>query len=117
MRAVNITKAYLMLPVKDMDRAIGFYRDVLGLTVKFSSPDWTELAWRDATIALHGGGQDDERESWLGFEFDDLDAAAAAIEAAGGHRGPERSEAGSRLISVVDTEGNKLTIGQQSSWG
>ena len=106
-----------MLPVRDMDRAIGFYRDVLGLAMKFSSPDWTELVWRDATIALHGGGQADERESWLGFEVEDLDAALVAIEGAGGRRGHERSEAGTRLVSVTDTEGNALTIGQQSSWG
>jgi hypothetical protein len=28
---MNITKAYFMLPVEDMDRATRFYRDVLGL--------------------------------------------------------------------------------------
>jgi catechol 2,3-dioxygenase-like lactoylglutathione lyase family enzyme len=71
-----------MLPVGDMDRAVSFYRDVVGLTLEFQSPFWTELRWREATIALHGGGSGEERESWLGFHVADLDAALAEIEAA-----------------------------------
>jgi predicted enzyme related to lactoylglutathione lyase len=34
---VEITRAYPMLPVRDMDRAISFYRDVVGLAVEFQS--------------------------------------------------------------------------------
>jgi predicted enzyme related to lactoylglutathione lyase len=110
---VNITKTYFMLPVTDMARARTFYRDVLGLTEGFASPDWAELTWRDATIALHRGGGSGERESWLGFHVEDLEGALAAIEAAGGQRGRERIEGGSRLVAVADTEGNWLTIGAE----
>ena len=115
--SVTITKAYFMVPVEDMDRAVRFYGDVLGLSVQFSSPEWTELAWRDATIALHRGGGGEQRESWLGFHVDHLDDALVAIEHAGGRRGAERNEGGSRLVSVTDTEGNMLTIGGQPVWG
>jgi predicted enzyme related to lactoylglutathione lyase len=110
---MHITKTYLMVPVRDMDRALTFYRDVLGLEVGFQSPYWTELSWKDATIALHLGSADEARESWLGFNVDDLDAAAAEIEAGGGQRGQERTQSGSRLLAITDTEGNSLTIGQQ----
>jgi predicted enzyme related to lactoylglutathione lyase len=113
---VNIVKAYFMVPVEDMDRALIFYRDVLGLAVVFASPDWSELTWRDATIALHGGGDGAPRESWLGFSVDDLDSALAAIEDGGGRRGIERTEGGVRLVSVTDTEGNSLTVGAQPVW-
>jgi lactoylglutathione lyase len=93
---MNITKTYFMVPVQDMDRALAFYRDALGITLRFSSPGWTELAWRDATIALHLGGTAAEREGWLGFEVDDLDAAVAEIEAAGGRgANPPKEEFGS----------------------
>jgi predicted enzyme related to lactoylglutathione lyase len=112
---VDITKAYFMLPVHDMDRAVRFYCEVLGLTQKFASPEWTELAWRDATIALHGGGGG-EPARWLGFEVADLDAALSEIESAGGRRGQERNEGGVRLVEISDSEGNRLTLGQQSSW-
>ena len=116
-REMEITKAYFMVPVQDMDRALSFYRDVLGLEQGVRSPEWSELRWRDATIALHGGGLEDGRQSWLGFYVDDLDAAAQEIVTAGGARGEERSEGGIRLLAVTDTEGNSLTLGQQPSWG
>ncbi len=54
---MEITKAYFMLPVRDMERAVSFYRDAVKLTVEFSSPFWSELRWREATIALHGGAR------------------------------------------------------------
>jgi predicted enzyme related to lactoylglutathione lyase len=110
---VEIAKVYFMVPVENMDRALAFYRDAIGLTPVFSSPYWSELAWRDATIALHLGGAALDGQGWLGFNVDDVDAAVAEIEAAGGRRGTERSEGGARLVSVTDTEGNSLTIGQQ----
>jgi predicted enzyme related to lactoylglutathione lyase len=111
---VRITKAYLMLPVQDMDRAVTFYWDVVGLTVEFQSPFWSELSWREATIALHGGGSGEERESWLGFHVTDLDAALAEVETAGARRAEERSEGGARLVAVVDPEGNTFTLGQDA---
>jgi catechol 2,3-dioxygenase-like lactoylglutathione lyase family enzyme len=85
---VNITKAHFMAPVRDMNRALGFYRDVLGLQVSFGSPEWTELAWCDGTIALHVAAsvEEHERESRLGFEVEELDAAADEIEANLGSR-------------------------------
>jgi predicted enzyme related to lactoylglutathione lyase len=112
---VTITKAYFMVPVDDMDRATGFYRDVLGLAPQFTSPEWSELAWRDATVALHRGGER-PRDSWLGFQVDDLEATLSAIEAAGGRRVKESNEGGMRLVSITDTEGNVLTIGGQPAW-
>jgi predicted enzyme related to lactoylglutathione lyase len=108
---MHLTKTYFMVPVQDMDRALRFYRDVIGLDVGFQSPYWSELCWRDATIALHLGGGTPGRESWLGFHVDDLDGAAAEIEAGGGTTGVERTEGGSRLLAVTDTEGNALTVG------
>jgi len=113
---VNLTKTYFMVPVVDMDRAVAFYRDTVGLAVRFVSPEWTELAWRDATIALHRGGATD-RQGWLGFEVDDLDAALAELAAAGATIGETRNEAGTRLVAVTDPEGNVVTFGQQPSWG
>jgi lactoylglutathione lyase len=36
-----------------MKRAVPFYRDVLGLPLRFESPGWTEFATEGATLALH----------------------------------------------------------------
>ena len=44
---------YAIIFVSDMDRAVSFYRDVLGLPLKFQSPGWTEFVTDGATLALH----------------------------------------------------------------
>lgn len=46
---------YAIVFVSDMQRSVAFYRDVLGLPLRFESPDWTEFATEGATLALHGG--------------------------------------------------------------
>ena len=43
----------LMVVVKDMDRSIAFYRDVLGLKVKTQTPEWTALDAGNIEIGLH----------------------------------------------------------------
>jgi len=44
---------YAIVFVSDMKRAVSFYRDVIGLPLKFESPGWTEFATDGATLALH----------------------------------------------------------------
>ena len=44
---------YTMVFVSDMQQAIAFYRDVIGMPLKFESPEWTEFATTGATLALH----------------------------------------------------------------
>jgi len=44
---------YAIVFVSDMKRAVTFYRDTLGLPLKFESPGWTEFATCGATLALH----------------------------------------------------------------
>jgi lactoylglutathione lyase len=47
---------YTMIVVSDMQRSVEFYRDKLGIPMKFQSPEWTEFATGTTTLALHGGG-------------------------------------------------------------
>jgi len=44
---------YAMVFVSDMSRAVAFYRDALGLPLRFESSHWTEFATDGATLALH----------------------------------------------------------------
>lgn len=44
---------YAIVFVSDMSRSVQFYRDVLGLPLKFESPHWTEFATDGATLSLH----------------------------------------------------------------
>jgi len=45
--------SYAIVFVSDMKRAVSFYRDVVGLPLRFESPTWTEFATDGATLALH----------------------------------------------------------------
>lgn len=44
---------YSIIFVSDMARSIAFYRDAIGMPLKFESPDWTEFNTEGATWALH----------------------------------------------------------------
>lgn len=75
---------YIMTMVENMGRSIEFYRDVLGLPVKFSSDGWTEFDTGGTTLALHAGGKPNKNASTqephkdtagtcsIGFNVDDV---------------------------------------------
>ena len=44
---------YAIIFVSDMKRSVSFYKDVIGLPLKFETTHWTEFATEGATIALH----------------------------------------------------------------
>lgn len=48
---------YAIVFVSDMKRSVAFYRDVLGLPLKFDSPEWSEFNTDGATLALHRSDQ------------------------------------------------------------
>ena len=72
---------YAIIFVGDMDRSVAFYRDVIGLPLKFESPGWTEFATEGATWALHATDEPADGDSDRtpagrcrpGFQVPDLD--------------------------------------------
>lgn len=44
---------YAIKFVANMKKAVKFYRDVLGLQLKFESPGWSEFVTGETTLALH----------------------------------------------------------------
>ena len=65
---------HVHLKVADLERAIGFYRDVLGLTLKFQSPGWTEFSTGETSLGLHPSSEKSPAGSVeLGFIVADLD--------------------------------------------
>ena len=107
-----------MLMAQDMDRAVSFYRDLIGLGLRFSSPMWSELTFGDAIVALHGGGSGELRRTGLNFQVEDLDSAVREVERGGGRvtREPEdRPGEPIRLAEVIDTEGNAFGLTEMTS--
>jgi lactoylglutathione lyase len=44
---------YVIIFVSEMEQSVKFYRDVIGLPLKFETTHWTEFATNGATWALH----------------------------------------------------------------
>lgn len=66
---------YAIKSVADMDKAVQFYRDTLGLSLKFQSPEWSEFSTGETTLALHRASEKKPAGSVeLGFGVPSLDA-------------------------------------------
>ena len=64
---------YAIKYVADMDRAIAFHRDALGLELKFQTPFWSEFATGETTLALHAASDEHPPGTvQLGFGTDSL---------------------------------------------
>jgi predicted enzyme related to lactoylglutathione lyase len=103
---------YVIRFVADMDAAIAFHRDVLGIAVKFASPFWTELVTGDTTLALHPASPENPAGSvQLGFGVDDVDAFYAAQSAAGlTFIRPPTMMHGSKIAALKDSEGAEIRV-------
>ena len=69
--------------VHGMERAVTFYRDVMGLEEVFSSDDWSELVFGDAIVALHSGGDGSPSPTGLNIQVEDIQSAYQDISEAG----------------------------------
>ncbi|HKP70793.1 MAG TPA: VOC family protein, partial [Pyrinomonadaceae bacterium] len=66
---------YVIKYVADMNTAVAFYRDTLGLELRFQSPDWSEFSTGETTLALHAANDEHPAgTASIGFRVDDIDA-------------------------------------------
>ena len=101
--------------VGDMDRAVAFWRDTFGLTVRFATPFWSEFDTGEVTLALHPASDQNPAGSvQLGFTTPDLPGVHAA-RAASGLRFAEapRDEHGTLLSRVLDCEEAEVSLSGQ----
>ena len=99
---------YVIEFVGDMDRAVKFYRDVLGLSLKFQSPDWTEFSTGDTTLALHSASaKNPAGKVEVGFTVPDIHAFYREMTDRGVQFAmpPTKQDFGGLLAQFVDSEG------------
>ena len=104
-----------LISAQNMERAVAFYRDVIGLEVRVQSPWWSELTHGTSIVALHGGGSGEFGATGLSFTVRDIDAACAAVVRGGGtvRSDPEdRGDEGIYLAELADPEGNGFMMSQ-----
>jgi catechol 2,3-dioxygenase-like lactoylglutathione lyase family enzyme len=103
---------YAIKYVADMDRAIAFYRDKLGLELRFQSPFWTEFATGETVLALHPSSHDNAAGSVeLGFAVDDLGEFYARREQLGIEFTREPKEMhGIHIAGIRDSDGAQVSV-------
>ena len=111
----NISVVYLY--VRDMERSLAFYRDLLGIPLEGDS-DWAETTFPGGTrFALHaaheGLGELSSGTVKVSFGVEDADAAAAILRERGVDvREAMRDEWGT-AFNVVDPDGYTISLFQR----
>lgn len=115
--------SYAIVFVSDMRRSVSFYRDVLGIPVRFETPEWTELATEGATLALHVSrsstsdrGEPGPTPAGLcqpGLNVPDLDAFHRRMVSNGVPIVQEPTAiAGARIARYRDPDGLEISVGE-----
>ncbi len=105
------------LPVTDMDRSVGFYRDALGLDVVEREGGWTEVTAGDQIIGLNSGESPaGEGGAVIAFNVQDIDSTVAELRTRGVQFAGEVSEhPWGRIAPFTDPDGNSLQVIQRSA--
>ncbi len=122
---------YIMVNVSDMNRSIVFYRDTLGLALKFESPGWSEFETGATTLALHlapaEAGNKGAKHSGpvagtcaIGFSVENLDKTYAELQARGARfvmPPTDQADEGIRLAVCVDADGLAISFAERIAGG
>jgi lactoylglutathione lyase len=108
--------SYAIKFVDDMDRAVKFYRDALGLTLKFQSPGWSEFVTGETTLALHPASQKNPAGTVeLGFTAAGLQQFYQEMTQKGVQFSmpPTKQDFGGLLAQFLDSENGRCSVGEQ----
>ncbi len=109
---------YVIRFVADMDKAVRFYRDVMGLPLKFESPGWSEFATGETALALHpASDKNPAGKVELGFTVPNVEAFYRDMSAKGVlfTMPPKKQDFGGVLAQFVDSEGAHCSVGVEAA--
>ena len=106
---------YAIKFVSDMDAAVAFYRDTLGLTPTFQSPFWSEFDTGETRLALHPASDDNPAGSvQLGLGTTDIDNFYMSGQAEGlVFTSPPTDMHGARIARFRDVDGAEISVSQE----
>ena len=111
----------IVLIVKDMDRSLAFYRDVVGLSVEMHSPYWSSLSAGNISLGLHPEGQHVKvapgTGCTFGFEVADIQNTVAELKTKGAKvlKEPKHENFG-WLAEIADPDGYIVQLAQTEAW-
>ena len=105
---------YAIQFVDDMGGAVAFYRDVLGLPLKFESPYWSEFATGATGLALHPASPANPAgKVQLGFSVPHLAGFHERLTASGVvFTQPPTGVEGSLIARFLDPQGVEISVSQ-----
>jgi len=109
----NLKLSHVILFVADMDRAVKFYRDVIGLPLKFQSPGWSEFDTGETGLALHPASEMKRAGTIeLGVTVGDLTKFHQEMSAKNVRFSmpPTKQEYGRMLAQFVDPDGAHCSV-------
>jgi CreA protein len=99
--------------VRDMDVAVAFYADVVGLKLaRRAGNEWAEFDAGPVRLALHGAEDPQPGGGTAVFRVDDLDAARWQLEQRGAHFDEHVGEVEgfARFATFRDPDGNAVQL-------
>jgi lactoylglutathione lyase len=116
---------YAIVFVSDMKKSVSFYKDVIGLPLKFETPEWTEFATDGATLALHRSDATHLADSKQkpepagscrpGLEVPNLGVFHKRMIKNGVTCNQEPKEVfGARLAQYIDPDGLIISVGEEN---
>jgi catechol 2,3-dioxygenase-like lactoylglutathione lyase family enzyme len=105
--------SYVIKFVKNMDAAVKFYRDTLGLPLKFESPDWSEFTTGEVALALHPSSDNNPPGKMeLCFHVEDLAKFYEEMRAKGLRftMPPTEQDFGRLLAQFLDSEDSPSSV-------
>jgi len=104
---------YAIQYVDEMERAVAFYRDTVGLTLRFQSPYWTEFDTGGTTLALHPSSDAHPAGAvQLGFGPADVEAFYAEMVAKGvSFTMKPTAQRGATIARFLNSEGAECSVG------
>ena len=112
--------SYVIEFVAEMDRAVKFYRDTIGLPLKLQSPGWSEFRTGETTLALHPASEKNPAgKVELAFTVPDLNAFYKEMTAKGVRfpMPPTQQDFGGTLAQFVDSEGAHCSVSGHQAQG
>jgi lactoylglutathione lyase len=116
---VNIKRVgNVILAVKDLDKSVAFYHDVLGLPIKNQRRTWVDLGQTGALLSLHPASLTSDHSSntmeggiVVGFLVGDVKSAIDELKAKSVriHRDIVEREAGKNAI-ILDPDGYMISL-------
>jgi lactoylglutathione lyase len=117
---------YVILFVADLERSVGFYRDVVGLELRLVGDGYVEFATQGAKFGLYdrnrlgeltgqGSGAPGAPGGEVVFLVEDVDSEAARLRAAGATilSGPVDRAWGHRTLHLEDPDGFVVELAQE----